>query len=95
MATRLESTQHDKGELGPFGSEDPPAVEVVPMVARALPVITARLRTRHPMVPAEVVEHHVSVAATRLMRQARIHDYLAILIERTASVSLAHRAERA
>ena len=93
MATRLESTQHDDGELESFGPDARPAVAVVPMVARALPVITARLRARHPMVSAEVVEHHVSVAAARLMRQARIHDYLAILIERTASASLARRAD--
>ncbi|MGZ4710183.1 MAG: three-helix bundle dimerization domain-containing protein [Acidimicrobiales bacterium] len=59
------------------------------MVARALPVITTRLRARHPAVPAEVVEHHVSAAAARLIRQARIPDYLPILIERTASSSLA------
>jgi len=57
--------------------------------ARALPRVTARLRERHPTVPATVIERHVNAAIALLSREARIHDYLPILIERTAAASLA------
>jgi hypothetical protein len=49
---------------------------------------TARLCDRHPGVPAEIVEHHVKRAAVQLTGEARIPDYLPILIERRASESL-------
>ena len=68
------------------------ADEVVPavdaFVARTLPIVTARLRERYPSMPAELVAQHVNAAAVRLANQARIHDYLSILIERTASESI-------
>jgi hypothetical protein len=81
MTTTLESTQREVGE-----DRD---VVVVPIVARALPVMTARLRARYPAVPGVVVERHISVAAAHFLRQSRIHDFLPILIERRASASLA------
>lgn len=89
MAMTLDSTRPDHREFDTCHSEKDPSVVGVPIVARALPVITARLRARHPAVPAVVLERHVSAAAARLIREARIFDYLPILIERTAAASLA------
>jgi hypothetical protein len=70
---------------------DPTAL-VAPAVVKAVPLIAARLRERHPEVPVEVVDQHVEAAALRLVREARIHDFLVILIERSASTSLARRS---
>jgi len=63
-------------------------VVAAPLVARALPLVVARLIDRYPSAPAGMVEHHVRAAAARVTSEARIHDYLAILIERAASASL-------
>jgi hypothetical protein len=87
----LESTERELFEPSEPSANDGPAVVLTPLVARVLPTLTAHLLERHPTVPAEVVEHHVHAAAVRLTREARIHDYLAILIERTASESLERR----
>ena len=86
-------TTLDSPHLDPPGADAIPLADdlvlaVGPLVARMLPLVTARLRERHASVPPEVVEHHVNVAAARLTSEARIHDYLPILIERTASGSL-------
>ncbi len=51
--------------------------------------MTDRLLERYPAVPAEVVMHHVNAAAARLTREARIPDFLPILIERMAATWLA------
>ena len=88
MATTLEPARHLLCESD-LASSEGGAVAVAPVLARALPVMTARLQARHPALPAEVVEHHVHLAAVRLIRQARIEDFLPILIERSASTSLA------
>ena len=69
-------------------AEDGALVVDAPLVAHVLPVVTARLCDRHPGVPAEIVEHHVKRAAVQLTGEARIPDYLPILIERRASESL-------
>ena len=63
-----------------------------PMVTRSLPHVAARLSERHPGTPVEVVIDHVQVAAVALSREARIQDFLPILIERMASASLARRS---
>lgn len=59
-----------------------------PTVARSLPLVAARLGERHPETPVEVVLDHVQAAAAALSREARIQDFLPILIERMASASL-------
>ena len=59
-----------------------------PTVARSLPLVAARLSERHPELPVEVVIDHVQAAAAVLSREARIQDFLPILIERMASASL-------
>ena len=62
-----------------------------PTVARSLPQVAAHLRERHPDAPVEVVIDHVQAAAAVLSREARIQDFLPILIERMASASLERR----
>ena len=86
--TTLESPHPDTAGADAIPLADDLHLVVGPLVARALPLVTARLRERHPSVPAEIVKHHVHLAAVRLTSEARIQDYLPILIERTASGSL-------
>jgi len=86
--TTIESPHLDRPGDDAIPLADDVALVLDPFVARTLPLVTARLRERHPSVSAEVVEHHVNLAAARLTKEARIHDYLPILIERTASGSL-------
>ena len=95
MSTTFETTNQvlstPDGPAAAGGAE----VVLAPLVARALPLMTVRLRERHPAIPAEDVEHQVNLAAARLSRSARVHDYLPILIERMASAALAQRHPQA
>ncbi len=61
--------------------------EADPILARALPIIEADLARRYPRVPVERVQHHLSQASTRAA-QARVRDFLPILVERWAEKSL-------
>lgn len=62
-------------------------VTVEPAVRRALPEIAARVRRRHPAASAEVVQRSID-SAMRQFQDARVRDYLPILIERVASAAL-------
>ena len=88
--TTTRSGSRAAAESATISREAGIAVVVAPVVAKALPVVTGRLRERYPGLSAEIVEHHVNVAAVRLTGDARIHDYLPILIEPNASTSLSH-----
>ncbi len=86
--TSVEVAQRGEPEVIGLPPDVEHRVGVAPSVARALTLLTARLRERHPTVPAQIVERCVNDAACRLMDEARIHDYLPILIERRARASL-------
>ena len=86
--TLTTSTERSQ-EVDHRNAEESEAISIAPVVVRVLPLITLRLSERHPAIPTAVVDRHVRAAAILLTSEARIHDFLPILIERRASASLA------